>query len=216
MAVASKVDICNLALDHLGKPSITDLNENSAEAQACLRQYDVARRMCLSRSPWTFARKLRTLSLLSTNALPELWKYHYDLPNDTQKLHRIVEPGRPVNGNRPPVPMYLESGTVYTNAEQAMALYTWDSVDTQTWSSLFDDVVALFLAMRLSPGTTRRKSDTTALQDMYRVALAEAIENDAQQEPQLYTFEEGGYIDARDDGSTGHRTQADGSIIWDQ
>jgi len=213
MAVSTKTDICNLALDHLGKPPITDITEGSREAQTCLRQYDVARRMCLARSPWTFARKLRTMSLLDENELSDIWAYRYDLPDDMQHMHRLVEPGRVAIENSAPVPSYIESGSVYANVEAAKVLYTWDSVDTRTWSALFDDVVALFLAMRLSPGMTRRKSDTTVLQDMYRVALNEAIEADAQQEPSTYTFYGDGYIDARG-GATYGLPQTDGSKIW--
>lgn len=214
MAVANNVDICNMALDHLGKPSITDINEGSAEAQACLRQYDIARRMVLVRSPWTFARRLRRLSLLSTNDLSDTWAYRYDIPNEALKLHRLVEYARPALQNEPPAPMYIEAGTVYTNLESAYALYTYDSTDTLSWSPLFDDALALFLAMRLSAGMTRRKSDADLLQRMYREALAEAIEVDAQQESATYTFDIGGYTDARDDSSVPTGRQADGSTIW--
>lgn len=215
MAVANNVDICNMALDHLGKPSITDISEGSVEAQACLRQYDIARRMVLVRSPWTFARRLRSLSQLSANGLSDTWAYHYDLPNEMLKLHRLVEAGRAAMTNEPPAPMYIEGGTVYTNLESAHALYTYDSTDTLSWSPLFDDALALFLAMRLSPSMTRRKSDADALQRMYREALAEAIETDAQQESATYVYGVGGYTDARDAGAVPIGREADGSTIWE-
>lgn len=215
MAVANNVDICNMALDHLGKPSITDLNEGSVEAQTCLRQYDISRRMCLARSPWTFARRLRRLSLLTANDLSDVWSYHYDLPNESVKLHRLVEDGRMARANTVPAPMYLESGTVYTNVQTAWALYSWDSTEVQSWSVLFDDVVALFLAMRMAPSMTRRKTDTKELQNMYREALAEAIEHDAQQETSSYVYHDGGYADARDSGSLPMYQQPDGSTIWE-
>jgi len=214
MAVANSVDICNFALDHLGKTSILSLSEGSAEAQACLRQYDAARRACLGRSPWTFARKLRALSLLEANTLSDTWAYHYDLPNDMLKLIRLAEAGRMVQVNEAPIPMYLEAGTVYTDLASALGFYIFDSTDTAAWSSLFDDAVALFLAMRLAPSMTRRKTDVETLQGMFRAALAEAIENDAQQEPLVYGFHAGGYVDARDAGSPTERAQADGSTIW--
>tara|TARA_X000001316_G_scaffold12173_1_gene6017 strand:+ start:191 stop:838 length:648 start_codon:yes stop_codon:yes gene_type:complete len=214
MAVASKVDICNLALDHLGKKTITSLDEGSTEAQACLRQYDIARRMCLARSPWTFARKLRSLALLATNDLSDTWQYHYDLPNDLLHLYRVAESVGGLASNAPPVPAWIESGTIYLNIETPKLLYVWDSEDTQAWSALFDDTVALFLAMRLSSSMTRRKSDTTALREAYTAMLGEAIEQDAQQEPSTYTFYEGGYTDARDAGGVTVGRQTDGSTIW--
>lgn len=214
MAVSSDVDICNMALDHLGKPSITALDEGSNEAQACVRQYDIARRIALSKSPWIAARKLRSLSLLVDNELSDTWEYHYDLPNDLLKMHRLIEPGRQVMANSAPEPMYLEQGTVYTNMPSAMALYITDSTDTQKWTALFDDVVALTLALRLAPGMTRRSSDVDKLRQAYRDALNEAIEHDAAQETGVYTFTDGGYTDARDTGGVYEGRQADGSTIW--
>lgn len=215
MAVSGSVDICNMALDHLGKPSITSLTEGTTEAQACLRQYDIARRMCLARSPWTFARKYRRMSRLSDNPLGDIWEFRYDLPNDALHIHKLEIAGTMPSSNDPPQPHYIETGTVYTNLPDAMCLYTMDSEDVPRWSSLFDDVVALFLATRLAPGMTRRKSDVTTFQDMYRVALAEAVEQDAQQEMTYYTYYRGGYTDARGGGTGRSGRQPDGSVIWE-
>ena len=215
MAVTTSIDICNMALDHLGKPSIVAFTEDSVEARKCLRQYPIARRMCLARSPWTFARKLRALPPLATNTMTDTWAYHYDLPNDMLKLHRVLEEGQEPRANTRPVPTYIESGTIYANVEKARLLYVWDNEETSTWAALFDDVVALFLAMRMAPSMTRRKSDVELFQGMYKVALNEAIENDAQQEQSTYIFDDGGYIDARDSGSDVGRRQADGSSMWE-
>jgi hypothetical protein len=49
---------------------------------------------------------------------------------------------------------------------------------------------------------------------MYRVALGEAVEHDAQQEPSTYTFHDGGYVDARGVNSEYVGAQADGSTMW--
>ncbi|URC15452.1 tail tubular protein [Octadecabacter Antarctic BD virus 1] len=214
MAATTDIDICNMALDHLGKPPIVSFTESSVEAKSCLRQYDVARRMCLTRNPWTFSRKTRALSLLTDNDMDDVWTYHYDLPNDMLHQLRILEKGQMVHAKTRPAPSYIESGTIYANVPEARLYYVWDNIDTTAWTALFDDVVALFLAMRMAPSMTRRKSDIETLQGMYKVALLEAAEGDSQQETDTYIFDDGGYVDARDSGSDGGRRQADGSTIW--
>lgn len=215
MAVASNIDICNMALDHFGKPSIVSLSEGSAEAQACVRQYDIARRACLVRSPWTFARKLRKLAVNSVNPLPDLWEYNYDLPNDMLKLHQIVPTGVRPARNLPGEKYYVESGAVFSNVPDAYAFYIEDCGNVLRWSTLFDETVALALALRLAPTMTRRNSDRDTLQNMFRQMLNEAIENDAQQEFETYTAYEGGYIDARDTGRAFGYKLTDGSHIWE-
>jgi hypothetical protein len=215
MAVASKVDICNMALDHLGKPPIASLTEGSVEAQTCLRQYDIARRGCLIRSPWTFARRQRALSIREDNPIERMWTVRHDLPNDSLKLHRIDEGWTDPRLNSPPQPYYLEAGTVYSHMPNAVAYYTFDSNEVLVWSTLFDDAVALALALRMTPAMTRRKSDADLMRNVFREALAEAIEFDAMQEQTTYTYYDGGYADARDGAGTGARRMSDGSVIWE-
>ena len=214
MAVPGKVDICNMALDHFGKPSIVSLTEGSAEAQACGRQYDIARRSALVRSPWTFARRHRKLAELTVNPLEDTWQFRYDLPNDCLKLHQLLLPGERASRNRPASPHYIEEGTVYTDLPSVCALYILDSTDVLSWNSMFDEVVALALALRLAPAFTRRKSDIDTLMDMFREMLNEAIEEDAAQDTEQYTVYRGGYVDARDSGGGGGGPQTDGSTIW--
>lgn len=213
MAVASKVDICNMALDNFGKATITSLTENTAEAQACVRQYDIARRASLIRSPWSFARKRRSLAETS-NPLSTTWDKCFDLPNNSLKLLRLLEPGQRVFLGQPPIPHYTESGKVFCDVPDVTAYYIWDSEDVLSWGTLFDEVVALALALRLAPVFTRRKSDVDTLQDRFRAALNEAVEVDATQDHEQYTVYEGGYTDARDAGGNYGRRQADGSSIW--
>lgn len=215
MAVTSKVDICNMALTHLGKPFITDVTETGQTAVKCNFHYDKARRALLVKSPWTFARRIRSLSLLTANDLSDLWEFHYDLPSDMIALRRLLPQSARVDRNEPPIPSYIEEGTLYSNEPLAKLFYTPDSTDTAAWSSGFDDALALGLALRLAPDFTRRTSDIERLRNMYTDAIRDAIQEDAAQEPATYTFYDGGYVDARDAGSPGGRRQSDGSTIWE-
>lgn len=214
MAANTNVEICNAALDHFGKPTITSLTEGSTTAQLCRRHYEPARRGCLAASPWTFARGLTRASLL-TNDLPDLWSYRYDIPNDSLKLHQIMsEAERPSRGT-PPTSFFLANGSVYTEVPNAYLLYVTDNENTQSWSQFFDDAVALAMARRMAPSLTRRRSDVDALRDAAQAALEVAIEHDAAQEHSEYTTYEGGYSDTFGASYADARRQADGSTIWD-
>jgi len=201
MAVASKIDICNMALAHLGKPSITSLTDGSPEARTCARLYDGARRASLVRSPWTFARRTRALSVVADNPLSDFWSTRYDLPKDMLKIHRLLEDPSDPMGNHLPIASYVEEGSVFANTEGLYLLFIVDSEQTQRWSALFDDAVALQLAARMAPTLTRRKGDVNELRDAYVDAIGLAAEVDGQQESATYTFHEGGYADDRAAGS---------------
>lgn len=212
MALSNNIDICNLALDHLGKGSIVSFTENSPEAQRCRRQYDPCRRLALSRSPWTFARKTANLALLPTSALSQ-WAYCYDLPNDMRKLHKLLADGENPHDNVRPHPQYVEGGKLYTNIENARLVYVEDSTDVPSWSAEFDDALSYLLAWRMAPGMTRRKADVTDMKALYDDAIMHAIEIDAQQESTTYRYGDG-YADSRIGGSESGARQADGSNIW--
>lgn len=174
--MASEVDICNLALGHLGDTatvSSIDPPEGSPQAEHCARFYPIARDSLLEMHAWGFATTRSTLALLSQDAWPE-WKYCYASPADALNIISILDPkaaddysvgmqwqtsayGVPVvmQGVYTPQPFSqetLESGTVviYTNQEDAVCRYTRFITDTTVFSPLFVDALAWYLASYLA------------------------------------------------------------------
>lgn len=81
--MASVVDICNLALAHLGDNATVasiDPPEGSAQAEHCARFYPIARDSLLEMHSWGFSTTRSSLALLSAT-MPE-WDYIYASPND--------------------------------------------------------------------------------------------------------------------------------------
>ena len=79
--MASKVEICNLALQNVGANSITSLVEGTAEANECSLRYDTARLALLNMHIWNFAVKRAQLARLT--ATPEFnYNYKFQLPTD--------------------------------------------------------------------------------------------------------------------------------------
>lgn len=177
--MASEVDICNLALGHLGDNATVasiDPPEGSAQAEHCQRFYPIARDSLLELHNWNFATRRSQLAEL-TSTWSE-WKYAYAYPSNVINLLAIMPPGATndfaqsaVNGlgfgttswdNRPhaagmyvPQPYTcetLDDGTevIYTNQEQAIARYTVRVRDPSKFSPLFVQTLSWHLAAMLA------------------------------------------------------------------
>ena len=83
------VDICNLALNYLGKGSIESLDERSELARTCKLHYDRYRRMALTATTWGFALKTQALKNLDIE-IPG-YKAIYEYPDTALELVRVYE-----------------------------------------------------------------------------------------------------------------------------
>lgn len=86
--MSSDVEICNLALSNIRAGSINSLTEGSLQAQLCALKYPLMRDRCLTEMPWSFNRKIRALSVLTTDIFN--WAYAYQYPTDCLKINRLV------------------------------------------------------------------------------------------------------------------------------
>ena len=89
--MASKTEICNLALSHLGiGTEISDIvTEQSPEAKVCRRFYDVILGMTLRDRNWTFATVFTDLALIEEDPNTE-WGFSYRQPSGCVKVRRIL------------------------------------------------------------------------------------------------------------------------------
>ena len=202
---ANEVEICNMALDALGKPPILTMSESTEEATRCVRNYDTARLTVLSESPWTFARKRAYLALRMINPQEEVWPYVYDRPSDCVMLHAVLPASERYQRYKAFNPYELMGVDIYTDCGTAQAVYSIDHTAVDKWSMRFADAVAANLAMRLAPSLVRRDSDFRRLSEVYAAALARAIEFDAAQELVRYTGDELSY---------GRASSYDASTFW--
>lgn len=168
--MSSAVDICNLALGHLGDEatvSSLDPPEGSAQAEHCARYYPIARRALLSMHAWSFNTRRASLALLSATP-PAGWGYVYALPAQCLKPVAVYMPEQVDNyallaGDVVPqdtgdfntqafVAETLSTGVkvIYTNVEEAVLLYLVDVTDTTKFSPLVDLALARLLASFLA------------------------------------------------------------------
>jgi hypothetical protein len=177
--MASAVDICNLALSHIGDTAdVSSISppEGSAQADHCAKFYPIARDSLLSMHCWSFATK-RALLVQVENPYSQ-WNYAYSLPSDLMSIISILpsdatsdysmafspadnilwninsSPGNAVTGYTPQA-YALEIDSVgndvlYTNQADAMIKYTKYTTDTSKFSPNFTVALSHLLASYLA------------------------------------------------------------------
>jgi hypothetical protein len=82
------VDICNLALTHIGQKNITSLSDATENARRCLQIYANCRDEVLRDAAWKFATVIATL--VENDVVTVVgWDYVYDLPADYVRIRKI-------------------------------------------------------------------------------------------------------------------------------
>lgn len=155
-----EVDICNLALAHLGDSAkIQTLGDSSRQAQLCAQYYDLARDGMLELHRWEFATTRRTLVSVTKDAAVTQWDYAYALPSDWVDTISILPDNAPDDyfdsGVRQPVPYAIEQDAqgdrvLLTNEVNADMRYTFRNVDTTKFSGTFVKALSWYLASMIA------------------------------------------------------------------
>lgn len=196
--MASDVDICNLALAHLGDvATVSSLNPPSGEAQAahCARFYPVARDALLEMHTWGFATVRIALAYNSTNPT-STWKYCYAAPSDVVNYLEVLDPqatddysigvqmagvgpySAPVVGLGVYVPQNyaIESDIttgadlLFTNQQDAVLRYTRIITDTTKFSPLFTLTLSHLLASMLAGPVLKGDAGREAAKEQLAIA----------------------------------------------
>jgi len=175
--VPSDVDICNLALAHLGDTAtVASINPPSGNAQSshCARFYPIARDALLEMHSWGFSTKRTTLALNATNPSSS-WKFCYAAPSNVINYLEVMDPNAtddysvgvqmagvgpysaPVVGLGVYTPQafvvetdYDDNDIILTNQEFAILRYTKSVSDPTKWSPLFVLTLSHYLASMLA------------------------------------------------------------------
>lgn len=174
--MASDVDICNLALSHLGDEATVAAispSDGSQQADYCVRFYPIARDQLLCLHAWSFATKRIALALIDTDELPDTWAYAYAVPSGSLQVISVLPPqgtGQATLTSFPPdsatnsnllsgdqntqdfIQEVLQDGTkcIFTNTEDAIARYVAGITDTTKFNALFVTACARLLASYLA------------------------------------------------------------------
>lgn len=153
--MASEVDICNLALSHIGDSAIVQaINppDGSTQAEKCQRFYPIARDNVIELFNWRFALR-RAVSLASVANSTGSWSYAFALPNDCLKPVAVLLPGEVDDTNTQDYTVETASDgsfVLYTNIEFPILRYLVKITDTTKLSPLCVSAIAWLLGSYLA------------------------------------------------------------------
>ena len=156
-AVATDVELCNLALGHLGEQRINSLSDTDPVSRACERYYEPTLHDVLRAHDWNFAGKRVEIEKDGTD--PEFgWGYRFALPADYEYLrtynHTI---------HRGSAPHAIENGFLLGNEEPAQITYTFYQNDPTAWDSNFVKAFGTLLAAQLTTVITGSRNRSELL-----------------------------------------------------
>jgi hypothetical protein len=176
--MASEVDICNLALSHIGaSATISSLTEASEEAFHCNLLFADTRDTLLRSFPWGFA--TRHIALSDVGTPPGNWNYRYSYPNDCLFAREILQTNT-VAGSNDPIPFEVALGDAYdsrvilTDQETATLIYTYQATNTLVFEPMFINALAWKLASEIAMPITRDEKRMEQAYQMYLGVLSEA------------------------------------------
>ena len=180
--MASEVDICNLALSHLGdEATVASISppEGSAQSAHCARFYPMARDTVLESHDWSFATKRITLA--ETGTAPGNWLYSYSLPADCLRPIAVLAPGASNDNSED----YIREGDyIYCNTATATLRYVAFITDTTKFTPALVNAISFLLALYLNgPITKGEKVLEQKCQGMFGawLAMAKNADSNAQQ-----------------------------------
>lgn len=155
--MASSVDVCNLALTHIGQVGrVTAIApaDGSAEAELCAKYFPLALRDVAEMVNWSFATKCVALTLVADGERFG-WDYCYAIPADCARILSIFPDGMGSQYDDLGVKFVLELDEddvrrIYTNQVEAVARYVAYLDDPTTASSLFVHALSWHLASMLA------------------------------------------------------------------
>lgn len=197
--MATEVDICNLALSHLGdSANLQAINppDGSAQADHCARWYPIARDSLLEMHDWSWATKRIALAQVANPSAA--WLYCYAQPNDLLSPIAVMDPtatddssialpapsqaffgySNPVinTGIYTPQEYTLEaaadgSDVIYTNQQNAVLRYVSRTTDTSKFSTTFIVTLAASLASMLAGPVVKGEAGEAAAARWQAVAF---------------------------------------------
>lgn len=177
--MASVIDVCNLALAHLGEtPNLSSIDppEGSAHAETLARFYPIARDAVLERKNWSFALKRVTLAEVTNDS--DAWAYKYALPADIiRSLAVLVDGVSDENGDSEAFD--LEGAFIYTNAPEAVLRYVYRQTDLTKWTPHAVTALSWLLAAYVAGPVCEDKQVKQWAMTMYENELAIGAQSNA-------------------------------------
>lgn len=186
--MSSDTEISNMALSHLGVGyEIQNLEtEQSQEAAACRRYFEIALKTTLTDSTWPFANATASLALVEEEPNTE-WGYSYRYPVDCLHATRILSGYRnDTHDSKIPYKISKDSAgkLIFSDIENAVLEYVSYVEDPQFYPADFTLALSYKLAFLIAPRVTA--GDPFGVREqiarLYEAAISNAKRNAANEE----------------------------------
>lgn len=165
MAAITPVDVANMALGLLTEAPIDSLDDDERAARMMRLHYETVREAELTKKVWWFS--LVAAELVGA-PVDDALGYRYELPEDCLRLPAVVEDSD--------VRWVQRSDGIYTDIPGPIRLvYVANIVDPTDWPSVFTDVLAAALAIKVAHPITQKASMIEVAQSAYDRALSVAL-----------------------------------------
>lgn len=206
--MASDVQICNMALSHIGSEArVASISppDGSVEAGHCATFYDMARTELLEPGTWAFSLKRAALAQVTNPST--VWAYAYAKPSNCLRALRILRPSiaitvftqdlvvEPHTDDRDSAPYDIEGEVILTNEPDAVLVYVQDVTDstkfTASFTSTFSYLLSSYLAGPILKGNEgvrvgdAMRQRAMALADVSAAASANASSAESLPQPTL-------------------------------
>lgn len=174
--MASKVQICNMALARLGGETITSLTDNTREAKLCNLFYDEVARRVMKAGSWTST--ITRVALVQTANTPAFeYSYEYQLPVDPECL-KVLAINETESGS---VPHRIEKDKLLIDDSTVKIRYIAYLEDVADYDVYLQECVEVLLAYYLCLPLTGDKALAKLLKEEYMMCVAENLALNTQQ-----------------------------------
>lgn len=172
--MATKVEICNLAISWLGGNPIISLDDSTNEAALCKANYDLQRDACLQAFDWTFATKRATLPVSGSNIL---WGESLNLFTLPADCLRVLSADETEIDSRY-LDWRVEGKNIVSSAAAIYLRYIYRVEDPQQFPALFVHALAARMAADLAIPLTRSTQYRQQCWQLYMQKINEAANSD--------------------------------------
>ena len=178
--MASETQIAKLALQHIGdRYDITDLTEESVEAEQVNLIFDDTRDWLLRQFPWNFATSYATPAAL-TGTVPNNFDYMYTYMTDAVRVLLVVDP----LGLDTEIPFEVARNSsdvkvILTNQADAEFRYTKQITNTAQFDAEFTMGLSYALAAKLAMPLTGERAIMGDMDTLARNVINSAWATDA-------------------------------------
>lgn len=176
--MASKIDVCNIALSNIGCLPIQSFTEDSDSARLMQLNYDRCLESLLREYPWKFATKVTTLVTAGDETHPG-FDYAFVYPIDCLRLVGIFDSQL---RNKREFDVRLSEDRAYkiivTNEPSPAAKYIAKLEDASMFPSTFIEALAYKISYEINNAKTGNAQQTAEMHERFTTALQQAVHDD--------------------------------------